>query len=654
MVGASALGLDYLLEPQSAGMSQTTTTATSTIQSSEITTSLMNVPTSTTRLLANVDDFRKLAQLVETNDQAQRYFQLLKSDAYEMLRQPPYTYDVCPPNICHDDQPVLQPSRGIVKRIYTLALMYRLTGDTNFSDRALVELKSAAQFPDWNPNVYTFLDTAEVTHAFAIGYDWIPMTEDIRKMVRDAIVTKGLQPALRCYQDTVNFGWWVIANHNWNLVCNGGIGMGALAVSPELPDLSNEILQYIGNSLPIALKSFAPDGAWAEGPVYWSYATLYLSVFLASLSTALGNVDYLKSPGLSETGFFPIYITGPTGRAFNFADAEELGLSTPQLFWLARAFGQSVYSWFANLNDSVANYDLSCSGPCVGRPLGLVWFNPSSVDPQSAGLDMGKYFRGAETATFRSSWTDPDTQFLAFKAGSNQVNHCHLDLGSFVLEALGQRWAIDLGPDLYSLPGYFDTSAERWTYYRMRAEGHNTIVLNSFGGGPDQDNTASTKIIKYSSTPTFQFAIADLVPAYSSSMNPKVQQLERGCGLAADHTIIQDELIPVGAVDFWWFMHTRANVVIGADSRTAMLSQVDKRLWCAIGSPNDATFISMDAKPLPSSPHPSGQDPNYGVQKLAVHLRLTMPTTVSILLYPLQPDQQPPTQLPALNPLSRW
>ena len=33
------------------------------------------------------------------------------------------------------------------------------------------ELRAAAAFPDWNPS--HFLDTAEMTHAFAIGYDWL-------------------------------------------------------------------------------------------------------------------------------------------------------------------------------------------------------------------------------------------------------------------------------------------------------------------------------------------------------------------------------------------------------------------------------------------------------------------------------------------------
>ncbi len=46
---------------------------------------------------------------------------------------------------------------------------------------------------------------------------------------------------------------------------------------------------------------------------------------------------------------------------------------------------------------------------------------------------------------FRTSWTDPDAMYLAAKGGRADLNHGHMDAGSFVFEADGVRWAIDLG-----------------------------------------------------------------------------------------------------------------------------------------------------------------------------------------------------------------
>jgi len=84
------------------------------------------------------------------------------------------------------------------------------------------------------------------------------------------MVTKGLQPALEVYRQK---GWWSQARHNWNQVCNGGIGIAALALLDELPDLCGEVLNHAVYSIQLPMQEFAPDGAWGEGPGYWNYAT---------------------------------------------------------------------------------------------------------------------------------------------------------------------------------------------------------------------------------------------------------------------------------------------------------------------------------------------------------------------------------------------
>ena len=59
----------------------------------------------------------------------------------------------------------------MVQHSYTLAMAYRLHGDRRYVDRLWQELQTVAGFPDFNPR--HFLDTAEMTHALAIAYDWL-------------------------------------------------------------------------------------------------------------------------------------------------------------------------------------------------------------------------------------------------------------------------------------------------------------------------------------------------------------------------------------------------------------------------------------------------------------------------------------------------
>src|SRR5512133_221808 len=264
------------------------------------------------RLLASRQDFLRLKETVKTDEQLRKWHASLTREAQAILQQSPSKYEI------PDGLRLLVTSRRVLNRVYTLALCYQLEGRTEYIDRAWKELEAAAAFPDWNPR--HFLDTAEMTHAFAIAYDWLydAWTPEQRQELRQNIVDKGLTPALKTYR---THNWWAAARHNWNQVCNGGMGMGALSIGDTDPVICGEILHGALTSLPLAMHEFAPDGAWAEGPGYWNYATAYNVVFLAACETALGSDFGLSAtPGFSDTGLFPIYLTGPFGRTFNYSD----------------------------------------------------------------------------------------------------------------------------------------------------------------------------------------------------------------------------------------------------------------------------------------------------------------------------------------------
>ena len=278
------------------------------------------------RLLATTTDFDSLKQRIAAEPQLRAWHKKLQEEALGIQKAAPSVYEI------PDGLRLLATSRRVVQRVYTLALIYRLDGDRQCAARAWQELAAAANFPDWNPR--HFLDTAEMTHAFAIGYDWLYdfWAPEQRAMLQQAMVNKGLNPALKLYRAHSS---WTRMHHNWNQVCNGGIGMGALALAEVEPQLAGEALHDALESVQIAMAEFAPDGAWKEGPGYWNYATSYNVVLLAGLNSALGTDFGLSGIGaFNETGLFPIYMTGPLGRTFNYADGGDHTPYGPQLFWL--------------------------------------------------------------------------------------------------------------------------------------------------------------------------------------------------------------------------------------------------------------------------------------------------------------------------------
>jgi hypothetical protein len=342
------------------------------------------------------------------------------------------------------------------------------------------------------------------------------------------------------------------------------------------------------------MHEFRPDGGWGEGPGYWRYATEYNVYFLAALRTAMGkDFGLSQMPGFSVTGDFPIYFTGSTGLTFNYADAHDGWRGAPQLFWLATAFEQPVYA--------AAQMPFAAQRP---SPLDFLWgaeWLGRDTKSESESLPLARHFSGVSVVAMRSAWQDSAATFVGFKGGDNGVNHGQLDLGSFVLDSDGVRWAIDLGADDYNIPGYF--GKQRWSYYRNMTEGHNTLVIN----GQNQSTTATASIIRFESNADGATAVADLSKAY-----PDAKQVLRTVSLSGRNVTIQDEIDAEKPIEIAWHLHTEAKVAL--DGRRATLTEDGKTLVVEIMEPAAAQLTVAPATTKPP------QRPLKNVQRLSIAL----------------------------------
>ncbi|MCU6707937.1 DNRLRE domain-containing protein [Paenibacillus sp. J5C_2022] len=582
------------------------------------------------RLLADADDFAAIGARVQSDPLAAGWYQKVKADADAMIQEPVVTFS--------GTGRLLQTARLVHHRMYTLGMAYWLEGDIAYAERAWDELEAVAGFVHWLDS--NFLETAEMIHAVAIGYDWFyPYWSESRKdVIKEAIAVKGLIPGLRDY---TNERWWTKTVSNWNVVCNGGLAAGALAIGddPAYRQLAEEVLRKGLDSVQGALQQFAPDGGWYEGPSYWDFTSQYLALYLGGMQSALGTDFGLSNlPGLSETGDYSIYMEGPFQRSFNYSDSGPGRFPSPQLMWLANQYDRPEYQWFRK--------------GALGEAENLLWYRPSAYSgPRKEGMPKDRYFENIDAATFRSAWEDRQALFTGLKGAYHHRSHRQLDAGEFVLDALDVRWADVLGFDDYDMPGYFDFDNQRWSYYRNRAEGTNTIVINP-GIGPEQDYNTAAEMIEYGSSVTGGYAIVDLKPL----QGPEVLRAHRGIKLL-DHRrqfLVQDEVELSEPGHIWWFMHTGANVEeVSADGKTAILQLDGKRLWMRILS-SQGQFTVMDAQPLPSSHDPSVQNPNLGMRKVTIHEPDVSHLQLSVLMVPLREWEEPPVALPVTTPLSQW
>jgi hypothetical protein len=581
------------------------------------------------RLFVHDSDLPAIKHAIATDPFVKQIYEGQIAIGEKLLNTPPDAYTIGGP-----EHTLLATSRDMEGRIFTLSGLYRLTGQRRYADRAIQEMLAAASFPDWYPK--HFLDAGEMTAALGVGYDWLysALTPEQRRTIEHAIATKGIDPWLK----RINNGEAAHHEHNnWNQVCNGGESIGALAIADVDPQRADAILDHARLAIGNIMGLFSPDGGFEEGPGYWNYATSYNVLFIDALDSALGtDFGMAEMPGFADTGDYHIQSTGPTDLFANFSDAGLGVYPSFQMFWFAHRFDKPQYA--AHEREIVESGKLDLREARESSRFGIFLLVWAARDAEATGgqpLPLIESFRRTHQAYMRSAWHDPNAWYVAFKGGDAYASHGHLDLGTFIMDAEDQRWASDLGPDNYGLPGYF--GRRRWSYYRMRTEGHNTLTIDA----QNQDLDAKAPLTAVGATGNTLYAVADLNQAYKG----RLTSWSRGVALLnKQRVLVQDEIVPAKPVDIVWNFHTFADVKIAANGRRATLSRGGKTLEASILAPAAAHFSAVSAQaPPPNAPNP-------GVTILVISLpHQRRAETIAVLF-----DRPGDISRPRIKPLSTW
>jgi hypothetical protein len=370
-----------------------------------------------------------------------------------------------------DGRRLLHESRRALRNIIHSSWAWRLSGEERFRLRAIAELDAACALKDWNPS--HFLDVAEMATAVAIGYDWLypSLTAEQRTSYEQALVEKALQPAVLGYERDLH---WTRPRNNWAQVCATGIGLAAAAVAELKPDLAESLFARSEKLIEECGALYQPDGMYPEGPSYWHYGTNYHVMFLAA---AAGLDRPVKNdPILGKAGNSIMHLTSPSRMNYNFADG---GLHretpSPAQSWLATHYRDAAQSHHVrSLFERSLAEGKGRIKPDRYFPLSVLWL-PAPCPP--GPLPNAAIFTGEQPmALFRTGW-NAEAAFLAIKGGTPAASHGHMDVGSFVFDAHGERWIQDLGAENYNLPAYFGN--KRWSYYRLQNRSHSTLEIDS-------------------------------------------------------------------------------------------------------------------------------------------------------------------------------
>ena len=535
---------------------------------------LANLKPTHPRLLVGDQTWAQLRARRATDAELDAFLKRQELEARALLNVEPIAYQ-------KTGRRLLAVSRTVLRRVLLLSMQYQLTGDQKLLSRSQSEMLNAANYKDWNPS--HFLDTAEMTAALAIGYDWLYADLDAtaRQTIATAIREKGLQAGLQS-------NGWVKSTNNWNSVCHAGMVMGALALADDDPQMA---AHYVGQAVefnPRVLHSYAPDGIYPEGLGYWTYGTTFQVMLVESLRSALGHDwDLGASAGFLPSARALFSLVGPSGSAFNYSDGGERANFDGTTMWFARELQQPAIAQLEN--DLLRSYAQRAPNPTSHKertlPLAALWWPANKNAPR----DLPLSWIGAGSnpiAAFRSSWDDTAAMWLALKGGRASNSHGHMDAGSFVFESDGVRWARDLGSQSYeSLESkgvaLWDKAqqGERWRIFRLGPLSHNTLTIN----GQLHDAHAHAPIARFGAGENAG-AVVDL----SAVFKEQAKRVTRGFLFRAGQDVtIRDELQGLKTGDVARFaLVTRAQIAISADGQSATLTAQGQKLTAKLAATN--------------------------------------------------------------------
>lgn len=537
-----------------------------------------------------------------------------------------------------------------------LALAYLFTKDASYAERCYRQMQAMCSWKDWGASRH-FLDTGIGARGFGMAYDAIYdyLNENQRKELVSGLRRLALEPGRLQIETGQGQAWaWYNANNNWNGICNGGLICAALAVYETDPEFMSHLIALASNKMMIYMQSFEPDGASEEGMMYWSYgltnAFFALEAMKRNLTTTYGLTDL---NGISKTGWFPYYVSGPVGTATFGDDYLYYGKTNKFLsyFWFAH--------FFNDVNLAKKHFDecMSRQGMMNGYH-DLLFYYPEQVSQGAQSeIPLQGYLKGADYMYVNENNSDINAFYVGMHGGNNNANHGHLDAGSFNVQANGECVFIgNLGkPDPYpadyfnetapyyeSAPTTVANTTGRFYYYRVRSEGKSCLIFNP-DARPEQNPKGTARLINQSIGDNGGFYVLDMSDVYKRDVDKYIRAIK--LNRTTQTVTIQDEFIPKkSGSTIYWLGHTSQTgiLALSSDKKVATCLKNGKSTLIRIVSPVAATFDIVqnsetdinyldETRPIFSSVMKQKNPINRWYGKLQIKLQnISNPTTITV------------------------
>jgi hypothetical protein len=435
-----------------------------------------------------------ITERIKTNPQCKKIMEALLAEGHRFLRMP-----FEEKNLFQPEHPRYETSNeetsnyvtNIGRGALTLSFLYQMTGDVAYAQKAFQFAKALCNMPEWTNSAHEFdiiyprvwpynvpddqvvfsydINSARTTRLLATVY--VCLYPVFTTPERDKIRNGLLEKAITRVRGNYDFFWWSTAYRcNWAAVCYSGLGVTAMSLLKENPQLIDVVTESY-NRMNLVFDQIGEEGGWQEGRGYYVFMlenSLYFMDALKRLSNGKYNMFNHEKIHNHPLDFELYTLTA----AFGDGDGRPVG-SSFLINKLTDETKNSTSAWYGDkfIKDDFEVFD-------------ILW--PRSIIPPIEPEQKSKVFHNIDWAVMRSDFLDPSTVTVACKAGfNNDPHHGHLDCGQFILTWQNVPFITEPGRMRYD-EYYFNE--ERYGYPYASSLGHNVVFVNG-----EQQITAKKK-----------------------------------------------------------------------------------------------------------------------------------------------------------------
>jgi hypothetical protein len=263
---------------------------------------------------------------------------------------------------------------------------------------------------------------------------------EVRQRVRHEVERRICKPYIHYHQ----MQWWYRGKNNWNGVCNSAVAATFLLLDPEPGRVAQALHAALAGLAVFLEHAFEADGGSTEGVMYWHYG-LFNLVALAELLFARtrGRFDLLRSQRMRTIAAYPATQQLTGDRFASFSDSDEP--ATFHFGVIARLAQRTRTPTLLNLLAHPATLGSDWRLTMLLRD--LLWWD--GTQPSLATLDDA-VLPTSGIVRFVAQTSSGLPVITLIKAGHNDENHNHNDVGSWIVNIGGETLLTDPGRGLYS------------------------------------------------------------------------------------------------------------------------------------------------------------------------------------------------------------